>query len=402
MPSLVDKQLFPALFRGVPFLIEESGREGGRKLAIHEIPNLDDHKIQDMGKQVPDFSITAIIAGQDDYILKRNHLIQALEQFGPGQLSHPFFGILQVHVKHYSLQESTANLGKCIFNIDFVVTSNSIYVPKVATGSPLIAAKVEAFQDELQSHINDTYEPSTFIKLNHVYNVQLVQSTFISLDRTASLVGAATAGLEPNLSQALSFFKNLITIPDYTAASASLFSSAIINGFSKINDFDSTSDVLYAGWKTCFNFRQNEPMPSVTTVQKLRNLDNHLLISGCVNMSALVYAYQEACGMTFTYSDQLKKVQNDLENQYQYILSIPKVDYDLLDQIHDIRSDALEYFNQLDAQVYKTTKVKINTIPLAVLTYQYYGSLENQDTLQVLNDIREPSFVSGDVRILTP
>lgn len=412
----INKQMYRALFRGVPFLIESSKRSGGRKLAIHEYPNIDNQYVEDLGKVVPTFSIDAIISGQADYMAKRNAFIKALEDQGPGQLSHPFYGDMFVSVATYELDESTSNLGKAVFSVTFAITGLETYPKLDISGSPLIQIKVTNTVTLINAHISENYQPAGITsasvssrltqnyipnKFNQSYNTSIISTVSAALNKACLAILALTNNLEPDMSHTRSYNSDMETNKNTIAIDGQSVADSITGGFDNINNLDADSDILYTGWKSCFDFRSNEKFPSITTVQKLRNLDNHLLITGCFNMLALIYAYQEAANIEFLIYDDLRKVQTELENQYQYILGIPKVDYDLLNAVQDIRSDSVKYFNNIGKQVYKITDAYTNVIPMTVLAYQYYGNLDYQTELIRLNNIKEPSFVAGNVKILT-
>lgn len=85
----------PGAFRGVPFHLKNSTRTGGRRTVLNEYPLRDKPDTQDMGRKARQFNLAMTVIGQD-YMAKRDLLIEALETFGPGTLMHPFYGEMQV------------------------------------------------------------------------------------------------------------------------------------------------------------------------------------------------------------------------------------------------------------------------------------------------------------------
>ena len=51
--------------------------------------------VEDLGRRARVMRVDAIILG-DDYRVRRDALIEAIEQSGPGKLVHPFYGELTV------------------------------------------------------------------------------------------------------------------------------------------------------------------------------------------------------------------------------------------------------------------------------------------------------------------
>jgi len=97
--------LRPASFRGAQFHVETGGKRGGRRNVTHEFPKRDDPYAEDMGRRARRWTISAYVIG-DDYADRRDDLIDACEQEGPGLLVHPTIGEEQVVCDYYHVVES--------------------------------------------------------------------------------------------------------------------------------------------------------------------------------------------------------------------------------------------------------------------------------------------------------
>lgn len=94
--------LLQAEFRGVPFGV--LGNEGtfGRRNAVHEYPERETAWIEDQGKRTRKFEVTgflvsdSLVYGGGDVLEQRKALVRAVETPGPGTLSHPTLGYLDV------------------------------------------------------------------------------------------------------------------------------------------------------------------------------------------------------------------------------------------------------------------------------------------------------------------
>ena len=113
------EELRPATFRGVPFEVDGSQFTGGRKSVNHEYPQRDENYVEDLGRATRKFALNAFVVGED-YLEKRNRLLSALEQGGPGTLIHPFYGSLDVSVDAFTVSESKADGGMASFSISFI------------------------------------------------------------------------------------------------------------------------------------------------------------------------------------------------------------------------------------------------------------------------------------------
>jgi prophage DNA circulation protein len=120
----------PASFRGVPFFVESYGRSGGRRGPNHEFPGKDQGYPEDTGKKMEEFSVNAYVVRSvrdPDYAARRDALIAAANQYGPGELVHPAFGTIQVQLRSWSAGESKDSLGLVPIQLSFVEASDPAY-----------------------------------------------------------------------------------------------------------------------------------------------------------------------------------------------------------------------------------------------------------------------------------
>lgn len=402
----VFTQLFKASFRGVPFLLRSSSRTGGRKTATHEYPNTDRRFVEDLGRTVPTFTLQATIHGDSvSYIAQRDRFIAALETKGPGQLSHPFYGNLNVACIEYSLNEDMGMIGRCEISITFAITG-TVSTPQIEGASAsLIANKKDELLGEIRSWVEANYNTSTnsssLSKVGHSFNVNMLRNFTtqygfaLSAIRNVSLIGTEE-------SAAAEAQKTKMTTKENTIVSnTDQLNDALVGSMDALYDTDPEADVLYNSYTKFFYFQQGQYLPEATTIQRVRNEENYQIVTGAVSIMALCYAYEQAALIEYKTSDDLESTKLALEGQYQYILSIKNVDYTLINSLQEIRSDMREFFQQAEEDIYKVIAVSSSSVlPLSVLAFQYYGNLDLTQNLIDLNKLSEPSFVDSTVRIL--
>jgi len=83
------KDLQPASFRGIRFLVDSSERKGGRRAVVHEYPQRDESYVEDLGRKARTFSVRAYFVGADA-VEQAEAFITACEQAGPGRLELPW------------------------------------------------------------------------------------------------------------------------------------------------------------------------------------------------------------------------------------------------------------------------------------------------------------------------
>ena len=116
-----------ASFRGVPFATVDAEARVGRRSVPHEYPQRDLPYVEDLGRRARVFVVEAYVIG-DDYMARRDALMEAIEQPGAGELVHPRWGTLQVAVQDYvSVKESTREGGVARFSISFIESGQNTF-----------------------------------------------------------------------------------------------------------------------------------------------------------------------------------------------------------------------------------------------------------------------------------
>ena len=113
------RNLRPSSFRGVEFFVDTAARAGGRRQSVFEFPKKDMPYAEDMGRRARRFPVTAYLIG-DDYQARRDALIAALEQEGPGLLVHYTFGTHRVSSDTYTVSERRERGRMCEIEMQFV------------------------------------------------------------------------------------------------------------------------------------------------------------------------------------------------------------------------------------------------------------------------------------------
>lgn len=151
--------LLPASFRGVPFGILSDQFETGRRTARHEFPGRDKPYIEDLGRRARTFAIEAFVVG-DDYIQRRDSLLSALEEKGPGKLIHPYYGEMMVQIESVSVQHSATEGGMATFSIQcsepgdivFSISAKSQQAAVAVASAAVSAAAGSAYAAAVAAH----------------------------------------------------------------------------------------------------------------------------------------------------------------------------------------------------------------------------------------------------------
>lgn len=126
-----SEQFKKASFRDATFYVASSGYSFGRRNIVHKFPEKDLPKVEDLGRDIDQFTITGYVVQNSendyDYFVERDNLIAALREKGPGKLIHPFHGEKQVNlVGRPSVEESFTQGGIARFTLTFVDVKTEI------------------------------------------------------------------------------------------------------------------------------------------------------------------------------------------------------------------------------------------------------------------------------------
>lgn len=129
-----DGMAVGASFRGVPFRTTESDTGVGRRNEVHEYPMRDLPYADDLGRRAREFQVNGYVLGEN-YLQERDALIEALEAYGPGELIHPKYGMLNVVVLgRVSIRESHTEGGIARFAITFAEAGENTF-PQAASST---------------------------------------------------------------------------------------------------------------------------------------------------------------------------------------------------------------------------------------------------------------------------
>lgn len=144
--ALFAGNLLPASFRGAPFAVLSDETGGGRRVAVHQYPGRDEPWAEDMGRAARTFRFRGFIVDNDIVFaggpiqLQRALLLAALEKSGPGTLTHPTLGILNVSVARFSLGQDLGASTMSTVDIEFVESGKKSFPSLLSTGSGLLSA----------------------------------------------------------------------------------------------------------------------------------------------------------------------------------------------------------------------------------------------------------------------
>lgn len=232
------KNLKQGSFRGVPFFVDGSQYQGGRRIQMNEYPSTGDEDRdpypEDLGAKARTYTLDAYVLNNEllpadkkvgkayaDYFKWRDAFIHALETRGPGTLVHPFLGRLQVVMGIYTCSENFKQGGRASFNVPFMQAGAEPQPAAQADTQGAAAAAAAAASAALQSGFAAKFKTAGFPSwVGSAAQLKLLALT----TQVNDLVNAVTAPLatvqaaEQQIGSLSSAVASLIATPSALAA----------------------------------------------------------------------------------------------------------------------------------------------------------------------------------------
>lgn len=396
-------EVLTASFKGVPFLVDVATTTGGIKYARHVYPNTDTQKIETLGTLPQQFELSIVISQDalgENYFERRNRLIQVLEDPAPGILQHPFAGIIDnVVALEFSQIESFQTVGQTNFTVTFAIDNSSGQPEANVNTLPVIEASVTAANAEVTADFGDTYSVSDNFPTNFeaaIDNVNQVVDTFN--DRT-QLLAVEAEKINSFSSQIAELADNVTTVIN----NPSEFATSINNLYQSVNGLYSSTENTLRVFTGFFDFNTESEQTSLNfnTSGLIERANNNEILNGIMQAQALLYAYQNASLIEYNTVSQIEDVQNLLESQYIIVADNFALSADVQKAISKTRVLTNNFFEEQKLTTNRIVTVVSESIPLSVLSYQYYGTTEGYEVLAELNNDLNVAFLSGELQVVS-
>ncbi len=379
-------------FRGVPFEVESSDLEGGRRLVVHEFPQQDKPYPEDMGRANRLITMQGFVVG-DDYFRARNLLIEALETPGPGTLVHPHFGELTVSVDHYRETEGRVNGRTATFEMSFIESGEHEFpVSFLAPAAVLQASALDSITAFGAAFVAawETSAPAW-----------VLDAGADAIDSVVSQIRAAVLG---PVAAASSIVADITDALDtITAASSSLAALPDDLVTALLGVMDQVQSIGPDALRTFVDLAGDAGAADVPatggTAANATAAANETALNRYLVRGALAQACAAIASTTFDSYDSAIATRDTLAD----MMAAEDAAADGPSNLGELRGALVE---DLTARAEVLARVRSLTpvapLPAAVLAHQLYGDASRADEITDRNALAHPSFVpSGPVLVLS-
>jgi len=384
------ERMGPASFRGVQFYVDAAELRSGRKAVIHEYPLRDEPFVEDLGRRVRSLPVEGYILGAD-YMERRDTLIAALEERGPGELVHPYYGTRRVICTSFTVRESREDGGIARFTIQFEETPAAPKYPTAqADTKAVIRSRAQAAASAIGREFTSRYDPS--------------RRSSVSLERIASIVTAAARKMDAVFRPVVSGTQQLASIKrqiDHIILDVDQLIRApfdVVSQFtSVVSSFGSAASTPRLGIDAllqAYGFTPSESRPEATTEGGRRDAQNYDAMEQMIRRLAVIEAAQLAPTGTYDSYDDAVKTRDAIAGLLDEQAEVAETDtFSALVQLRAELVRGVPGDNHGLARLihYKPP----TTTPSLVLAYRLYGSVSEEADILARNRIRHPGFVVG-------
>jgi len=400
---------FEASFLGIRFLVEGTSITGGPKDVLHEYPNSNRQTIEFLGQRRRNYTIRAIITG-NDYTTRRNALLSALDAGQKGVLQHPFYGELQnIVCRTYSLVEDFSALGEAVFNINFGVDDGEATPELVGASLSSIENKRSGFAGFITDNFGDNFFVDSTL-------LGVFESATDKVNNFADDFREATKFISDPAGELSTAISELSVAATRIISEPQKLADSVRNLFDTANGLAQSTKIVYEAMEDLFDFGDDDvQLLDIETASTIQIEMNNAYFNSAVQTQALAWSYsilarvvEANLNETITESDllletfeEIEEAQRQIEEQFAKNIQQPVLDTESRDALYELRSETTDYIELRQIEARRVTDVRTVQMPLRVLAHQYYGNTEEYSLISRINDIPDVSFYKGQIQVVT-
>jgi len=390
-----------ASFRGVPFYVATADTEEGRRGVLHEYPLRDEPFVEDMGRKAGEFSLEAIVLGED-YFKARDALRDALKQPGPGELVHPTLGRMQVALTApFRFVEALIDgRGVARFSLRFTETAENTQPAADTNTAAVVDARAEAAAERCAADFADAFGVGGAPGF-------VAADAMALLADAAAAIEAARAGVMPDLtvvgeflgelSRFSSSLSSLIRAPRTLAERVLGLVSGLRNAVRR--PFDAFTSLA-----RFFGYESKRPRPPAATPARRVQTANRQAIESLVRRAVIIEAARATARIDFAAAGVSRQQAIAIRERLADALedeaaSAPAAVFDAL---MDLRAAVVRDITARGADLPRLATISMPaTLPALVVAYRFLGDATREAEIVARNPtvVRHPGFVPGGVAL---
>ncbi len=389
-------------FRGIAFYTKEEELSGGQRLTDHSFIN-GGTKTESNGVKNNTFKITAYIGG-DDYQTQKELLRLAFEDITAGQLVDKFHGNHLVYVDTWSFKESITKFGKAEIEVTFKKAENLVVETfDIVYNVDVRENAIVDFKNDFDNEIGEELRTGIIDNITELWNAVLGIVKFLEDERDRA------QNIKQTIGKTIANIKiTILSIESLTEEIQDIWSS-----------FDEVLDTTLIGRDEQKSFTNilREIIEQTTNITFENEAQQEAKKQSQVYINAVIAGLTQTAiknleNVDFSTGDDFGSVKNDiltimdlLEKDIDFDVTAPieetQAKQDLLDSYHLAKRTFIQFYTQKYSALQSIKDRNItSTTDVLSLTMEKYNDISRVDEVLVNNDIVDPIFISGDIKLL--
>ena len=375
-----------ASFRGVPFEVDSQEFTGGRRVVVHELPDVDAGVTEDLGRKPRMVPFTAYVFG-DNAVEQSRQLIRACETRGPGVLVHPAYGDLRAVCPSYRAG-MTWDQGRAVsLSLEFIEAGELEFIEVDTTGALGAAADdldLAGYADFLSGWSID--DLATFVRTNALARIDdaldliedVVSTPFSAVQAAASIV-ADVAGFKLRLAD--------------LADAPGDFYDALVGLVAQIGNLLGLSSLVVTA---------DYVAPGTTTTSETANATNTYAVTRALTRAALAASARVLADTSLTVYDDAITARDTLAAQVDAEAEV-STDPAVFAALRALRVAVVEDVTSRAADLARVTTYTVPSVRSSLVIAQtLYADGTRADEIGQRNGVVHPLFVAaGDIQVLS-
>jgi hypothetical protein len=169
-------------------------------------------------------------------------------------------------------------------------------------------------------------------------------------------------------------------------------------GFDSLESNIANARVLYNVVGSYFGFSSGDTNAVGNGGIQTEIRQNQQAINNVIRTNALAIGYVAATLIDYKTSNELNEFRQTLKNEYDNLLE--QIPDEILQSLEELQVNANRFFDRQVLTLPSLQTINVNTQPLGVLVYSFYGNLNEYNNIYNINNIRDARQVSGNITIV--
>lgn len=395
-------QLNQSSFRGIPFYTRDDELTGGQRLTDHSFIN-GGTKTESNGIKNNTFTIKGYIGG-DDYLNQKQALKEAFETIGSGILIDKFYGTLNVFVDTYKISESITRFGRADIDVTFKLAENKPIevfdiVYTIDVKQEAISNLQNDFNNQIGADLLDDVGNDIVDFWNGVQDIiKFVEDTRDDLQNLKSQIGRVISQVKTSI----------LSIESLTSDIQDIWSS-----FDEVLDFDLFGvDEQKSGTNILKELIEQSALRSSDNEAEQVAITQSQIYINTVVAGLLQTSINNLENIDFEIGDDFGSVKDDILSimeilEKDIIIDSTKpieeiiIKQNLLNKYQQSRKEFIQFYTQKYSKLQELKDFNIvATTNILNLTMTRYNDINRINEVLINNDIVDPLFINGDIKLL--